>query len=175
MGYTESQSFGHRGGDEEPTRAPVPERCEGYSNVGQGEHVQASFSAHSAREGEAPTAYAGGGGDASPGNCGDNEEGRMKATRYYLFLICFLFLAPQCLAWENPCHNANQPPKPFPRETRSTYTLEARRVISVEGAIMLYDLGGEAGHQGRGAWTPLLSQRDKERPLYCEGGRQHRT
>ena len=36
------------------------------------------------------------------------------------------------------------PPKPFPRETCSTYTLEARRVISVEGTVMLYDIGGEA-------------------------------
>ena len=78
---TESQSFGHRGGDEEPTLPPGGQ-ARGRTPTCFTEHVQASFSAHGAREGVAPRAYARGGGDASPGNCGDNEEGRMKATRY---------------------------------------------------------------------------------------------
>lgn len=62
--------------------------------------------------------------------------------RYLLVLFVFLFSSP-CLAWESPCHSGPVPPKPFPRETRSTYTLEARRVISVQGNLILYDLGGE--------------------------------
>ena len=78
---TESHSFGHRGGDEEPT-LPAGGQARGRTPTWFKEHVQASFSAHGAREGVAPRAYARGGGDASPGNCGDNEEGRMRATRY---------------------------------------------------------------------------------------------
>ena len=53
---TELQSFGHRGGDEEPT-LPAGGQARGRTPTQVKEHVQASFGAHGARaQGVAPTA-----------------------------------------------------------------------------------------------------------------------
>ena len=62
------------------------------------------------------------------------------------FLIVFgavLLLTSPCLAWNNACYKSGLPGIPFPRENRSIITLEARRVVGVQGNLMTYDLGGE--------------------------------
>ena len=61
----------------------------------------------------------------------------------HLLLATILFLPFPSMAWENPCYTGSLSPKPFPRENRSMLNLEARRVVSVEGSLMTYDLGGD--------------------------------
>jgi hypothetical protein len=63
---------------------------------------------------------------------------------HIILVVILLFIGSQSLAWDNPCYDKNMAPKTFPRETRSTIVLEARRVVSVQGnVIMIYDLGKE--------------------------------
>jgi hypothetical protein len=57
-------------------------------------------------------------------------------------ITILILLATPLLAWDNPCHTGPMAAAPFPQESRSMVTLEARRVISVQGNLMAYDLGG---------------------------------
>ena len=61
--------------------------------------------------------------------------------RFALIIALVLFASP-LLAWDNPCHTGPLPAAPFPQENRSMVTLEARRVVSVQGNLLAYDLGG---------------------------------
>jgi hypothetical protein len=61
--------------------------------------------------------------------------------RSALIIALVLFASP-LLAWDNPCHTGPLAAVPFPQESRSIVTLEARRVVSIQGNLMAYDLGG---------------------------------
>ena len=78
----------------------------------------------------------------------------------YLVAAIFVFLAFPCGAWESPCYKGPMPPVPFPRESRSSVMLEARRVVSVEGKIITYDIGGELIIIKAGSFAPLSFLKD---------------
>jgi hypothetical protein len=59
----------------------------------------------------------------------------------FIVIIGLILLATPLLAWDNPCHTGAMPAVPFPQENRSMVTLEARRVVSVQGNLFTYDLG----------------------------------
>ena len=64
--------------------------------------------------------------------------------RVFMILAVLLLAGAQCLAWDNAaCYKGAVPGMVFPKESRSTITLEARRVVSVQGNIVIYDLGAE--------------------------------
>jgi hypothetical protein len=63
-------------------------------------------------------------------------------SRLIVLVLLVSFHAP-CFAWDNSCYKGSLASIPFPRENRSLVTLEAGRVVSVEGNLMTYDLGGE--------------------------------
>ncbi len=63
-------------------------------------------------------------------------------NRFVVFGAILLFASPS-FAWNNTCYKEGLPEMPFPKESRSTITLEARRVVSVEGNLITYDLGKE--------------------------------
>jgi hypothetical protein len=68
--------------------------------------------------------------------------------QYFLrlaLLVCptLLALAPlPSFGWDSPCYKGSLDLMPFPRENRTMITLEARRIVSVEGNLMTYDIGG---------------------------------
>jgi hypothetical protein len=58
------------------------------------------------------------------------------------FAVAFLLLAASsCLSWDNACYAGPVMAMPFPREIRSTVILDPRRVVSVEGDFIVYDIG----------------------------------
>jgi hypothetical protein len=63
--------------------------------------------------------------------------------RSFILAVLLVSFCGPCMAWDNPCYKGPLTPTAFPRENRTTLTLEARRVVSVEGNLMAYDLGGE--------------------------------
>jgi hypothetical protein len=60
-----------------------------------------------------------------------------------LLLVVTIMIASICHAGTNPCYTGNVPPMAIPKQGRSLIMLEARRVQSVQGNIMVYDLGKE--------------------------------
>ncbi len=68
--------------------------------------------------------------------------------KYYMRSV-FLFIAGVFLAtslshaWDNPCYSNAMGSKSVPKETRFTITLESKRVQSIQGNVVLYDLGKE--------------------------------
>jgi hypothetical protein len=61
-----------------------------------------------------------------------------------IFLVfAVIFIGSISYGWDNPCYSNSMDPKSIPRETRFTMTLESKRVRSIEGNIILYDLGKE--------------------------------
>lgn len=63
-----------------------------------------------------------------------------------LFLIpafVFLFMPIQTFAWDNPCYKKAVHFQSIPHDKESTITLEARKVVSVDGNTFTYNLGEE--------------------------------
>jgi len=79
----------------------------------------------------------------------DNSSARFPTplflcyTRFmrYLIIVGLVLLASPLFAWDNPCYTGALPAAPFPQGNRSMVTLEARRVVSTQGNLMVYDLG----------------------------------
>ncbi|MFA4830039.1 MAG: hypothetical protein WC855_15000 [Thermodesulfovibrionales bacterium] len=68
---------------------------------------------------------------------------RYKIVR--LITICFapFFVLAYVFAWDNPCHNKAVHFQSIPHDKESTLTLEAERVVSVDGDTFTYNLGKE--------------------------------
>ena len=61
------------------------------------------------------------------------------------FLIgSLLLLSPlPSHGWNNSCYKGSLPSMAFPKENAAMISLEARRVVSVQGDLMTYDLGSD--------------------------------
>jgi hypothetical protein len=60
-----------------------------------------------------------------------------------LVFAAVVLWASLCFAWTNPCYTGMVDSMAVPRTGRSLITLEARRVQSVQGNVIVYDLGKE--------------------------------
>ncbi len=55
-----------------------------------------------------------------------------------------VFTGTCCSAWDNPCYVSGGESKSIPKTTRFNMTLETKRVRSIEGGVIVYDLGKES-------------------------------
>jgi hypothetical protein len=63
--------------------------------------------------------------------------------RYLITALLIVAFHAPCFAWDSPCYKGSLTSMPFPRENTAIITLEAKRVVSVQGNLMVYDLGTE--------------------------------